>query len=242
LALFDAAKKLFEEGKLDHLKEMGYKPLYEYQLKTPDGNTLIFSNLKEKAEELNFEFEKFKRVCYGQIKEYEGYEFIRRDRLDGTIVTPKSPKPKPKKEKNLNKKRDLLTDKVRQIEIETGNVVQVFDSITVAAKALNKYLANGEPMSSNIAEVCKGNSYSAFGFKWEYDDRGLNSIYPRKDPPGTPKSHKAIAMLDEHGNIKRKFGSIAEAAREMKINSSAVSIAVNKKDYKKTRGIVFVQV
>jgi hypothetical protein len=28
----------------------------------------------------------------------------------------------------------------------------------------------------------------------------------------------------------------------MKINSSAVSIAVNKKDYKKTRGIVFVQV
>ncbi|HNC55171.1 MAG TPA: GIY-YIG nuclease family protein [Leptospiraceae bacterium] len=133
-------------------------------------------------------------------------------------------------------------DKVRQIEIETGNVVQIFDSITSAAKALNKYLADGEPMSSNIAEVCKGNAYSAFGFKWEYDDRGLNSIYPRKDPPGTPKSHKAIAMLDEHGNIKRKFGSIAEAAREMKINSSAVSIAVNKKDYKKTKGIVFVQV
>lgn len=132
-------------------------------------------------------------------------------------------------------------NKIRQIDPETGTVVKIHDSATVAAKELNKLLSDGKPMSSNIIEVCKGHKYTAFDYKWEYDDRGLNALYPKKDSPGIPKSYKAIGMLDEHGNIKQRFSSIGEAARVTKINSAAISIAINKQNYKKTKGIRFIQ-
>lgn len=132
-------------------------------------------------------------------------------------------------------------NKIRQIDPETGAVVKVHDSATVAAKELNKLLSDGKPMSSNIIEVCKGHKYTPFDYKWEYDDRGLNALYPKKDSPGIPKSYKAIGMLDEHGNIKQRFSSIGEAARVTKINSAAISIAINKQNYKKTKGIRFIQ-
>lgn len=51
---------------------------------------------------------------------------------------------------------------VNQIDIETGQIIQTFESAMAAARFL------GKSKGSHITEVCKGNSKTAYGYKWEY--------------------------------------------------------------------------
>lgn len=51
---------------------------------------------------------------------------------------------------------------VQQIDPQTGNVIQIFESCSEAARFLNK-----EGGHSNICRVCK-NGGTAYGFKWAY--------------------------------------------------------------------------
>lgn len=65
------------------------------------------------------------------------------------------PEPTPKKVK-ICKRR-----KVEQIDLETGEVINTFDTISAAARALNID-------SSCISKVCKGKRNKTGGYKWRY--------------------------------------------------------------------------
>ena len=52
---------------------------------------------------------------------------------------------------------------VRQIDINTNEVIQVFCSANEAARSLGKTKGN------HITEVCKGKGKTAYGYRWEYD-------------------------------------------------------------------------
>jgi hypothetical protein len=51
---------------------------------------------------------------------------------------------------------------VAQIDKDTGEIIQVFESATAAEKMI--------PTGKHINEVCKGKRKTAGGFKWEYVD------------------------------------------------------------------------
>lgn len=51
---------------------------------------------------------------------------------------------------------------VKQIDIETGEVIATFESATAAARAL------GHKKGSHITEVCQGKNKTAYGYRWEY--------------------------------------------------------------------------
>jgi group I intron endonuclease len=51
---------------------------------------------------------------------------------------------------------------VKQIDVKTGKVIQIFCSANEAARSLGKAKGN------HITEVCKGKGKTAHGYKWEY--------------------------------------------------------------------------
>lgn len=51
---------------------------------------------------------------------------------------------------------------VNQIDIETGQIIQTFESAMAAARFL------GKSKGSHITEVCKDKCKTAYGYKWEY--------------------------------------------------------------------------
>lgn len=67
--------------------------------------------------------------------------------------------PKPIREKKFKKNRP-----VKQIDIITGEILNIFANQTEAFKYLSK------KENSHIAEVCKGKRKSAHGFYWEWAD------------------------------------------------------------------------
>lgn len=54
--------------------------------------------------------------------------------------------------------------KVQQIDINTGEVIKVFDTVTEAYKSF------GKPCNSHISMCCKGKKIQTLGFKWRYID------------------------------------------------------------------------
>lgn len=52
---------------------------------------------------------------------------------------------------------------VRQIDINTNEIIQVFCSANEAARSLGKAKGN------HITEVCRGKGKTAYGYRWEYD-------------------------------------------------------------------------
>lgn len=65
---------------------------------------------------------------------------------------------------NDKKKSKQNKKSVKQIDLNTGEVLQIFQSISEAAKFL------GKKSSSHIIECCKGKLKQAYGFKWEYNE------------------------------------------------------------------------
>jgi len=57
-----------------------------------------------------------------------------------------------------------LGKKVQQIDINTNEILNIFDSISCAFKSLNRN--KGKPW--NIGRACSGNQKSAFGYKWKF--------------------------------------------------------------------------
>ena len=62
-----------------------------------------------------------------------------------------------------NLKRDFSIKPVKQIDVNTGEVIQIFPSVNQAAVAV-------DTATTNISRVCKGSgrSKTCKGFKWEY--------------------------------------------------------------------------
>jgi group I intron endonuclease len=57
-----------------------------------------------------------------------------------------------------------IQNRVVQMDKKTNAVLQIFDSITDAYRALNKQ------HSGHIADVCNGKRNTAYGYKWAYAD------------------------------------------------------------------------
>lgn len=135
-------------------------------------------------------------------------------------------------------RKTFVSKEVNQINLETGMVIQSFESPTEAAKVLGKFTTDGIPLASNIVLVCEGKGANAFGFGWEYKDESLRSLYPKFESKPR-KGLKRVQKLDLNGNVIETYESISEAASRENINSSAISIACNHNIYNKTKGIIF---
>lgn len=60
-----------------------------------------------------------------------------------------------------------LAKKVQQIDMETNNTINIYDSITKACEDLN---ITREGQNCGIIRCCKGTQHKAYGYKWKYLD------------------------------------------------------------------------
>ncbi len=65
-------------------------------------------------------------------------------------------------------KHNPPTRAVQQIDLSTGDIINTFDSITMASQAI------GLHSSSNITTVCKGTRKSCGGYGWKYVDESVD--------------------------------------------------------------------
>ena len=63
----------------------------------------------------------------------------------------------PEKVQKKNKEKSVY-----KIDLQTGEIIEVFPSIVEAARSV------GKKESSHIVEVCKGKGLSAYGYGWKY--------------------------------------------------------------------------
>lgn len=111
---------------------------------------------------------------------------------------------------------------VEQIDIESNNVINVFDSLNEAAR-----FVGGD--YTNIRSVCNGTRKSAYGYKWQYKDNRID-FKPKK------RRDKSVYQIDLNtGKILNTFGSINKAARYIGCSAGDISSACNGK-YKKSHG------
>lgn len=66
-------------------------------------------------------------------------------------------------DQSLKKKEKIDQRKmVKQIDIETGETIAIYESTNAAVRTLNK------KKGTHISEVCNGKLNAAYGYKWEY--------------------------------------------------------------------------
>ena len=128
--------------------------------------------------------------------------------------------------------------KINQYDLD-GNLIKQWDNF----KELE---LNGFERGS-IWRVCskKSNSKGIIsktykGFQWRYSD-DCEDIKPYKRPSKyreDSKSFRKIALVDDCGNVLKIYLSLSEAARELSLNTSAISMVCQGK-YKQTKGYKF---
>lgn len=65
--------------------------------------------------------------------------------------------------KEIKKSQIIQKRKVAQIDVKTDKILNIYDSISDACKAINKPAGD-----SHISAVCKGKRITAYGYKWKY--------------------------------------------------------------------------
>lgn len=114
---------------------------------------------------------------------------------------------------------------VKQYDLD-GKFIQRYDSIKEASKSTGI-------ISSGINNCCLGLSLSSGGFVWKYDDGNYNDIEVYKNP-----LHKEVNCFSLNGNFIRSYKSIAEAAQNLGINGSSISMCCKGK-LKTTGKLIF---
>ena len=95
-------------------------------------------------------------------KEHLKMHYKNRD-FKGLLITEEKKKQLSKLFKGRKQGKDnICSIKVAQIDLD-GNLLQVFNSIREAGRALGDVRKNG-----HIADVCKGKRKVAWGYKWKY--------------------------------------------------------------------------
>jgi HNH endonuclease/NUMOD1 domain len=95
---------------------------------------------------------------------------------------------------------------VRQINIETGDVIETFRCISDAERKFGKRIGGGD-----VSAVCNGKRKTAYGYKWEWvlKDDNKNTII-------SSSSHgKAVKQIDTSGNVIETFRCIADACKKL---------------------------
>lgn len=80
---------------------------------------------------------------------------------------------------------------------------------------------------SNISMCAQGQREKAGGFRWEffYKDKLETKIKPKKSKKGL--YGKTILQIDDNGSVINEFVSLNEASRQLKINATSISKALN---------------
>lgn len=119
------------------------RPITQYDLKGI--KIKDFNSIVEAAKETNINYTSILKVCQKKGHTAGGYRWSYiEDKLEIT------------KEHTKGIKR-----KIMQISKDTQEVINVFDSISDAAKSLNKSVGS-------IGDVCRGKRKSAYGYIWKY--------------------------------------------------------------------------
>lgn len=108
---------------------------------------------------------------------------------------------------------------INQIDIESGNIICTYQSVSEAAKSLGYN-------DSYLSKLCKKNGIG-YGYKWSY----VNQNYTSKD--FSPKRVYQIDLLT--GKILNTFDSVSEAARFVDGDSSSIA-KVCRGIYKSSKG------
>lgn len=69
-------------------------------------------------------------------------------------------------DKNFGPLKKTWKRRVQQLDKTTGKVINTFNSVADACRAIGKTPASASP---SITMVCKGTKISAYGFKWAYE-------------------------------------------------------------------------
>lgn len=109
--------------------------------------------------------------------------------------------------KNVLETYNKLKRKVQQIDINTNQIINTFESIANAANFIH-----GD--NSNISKACKNNRI-AYGYKWQYVDM------PQEKRNFTKKKVEQFDL--QTGKTIKTYESISEAARAVNGDSSYIS-------------------
>jgi hypothetical protein len=167
------------------------KPCVQISL---DGNILNeYESTRKAAKTLGLDKESVRKCCLGKYETAGGFIWMYKDELDK--------KPIPKNVILGDKRKKPIT----QYDLN-GNFIREWESVSQVKKDLNF-------LSSNVHAVCVGNQKTAYGFIWKYkgDTDLSNNI-------STNKRIKMVLQYDLDNNLVKKWGSISEAEKELKLS------------------------
>jgi len=98
---------------------------------------------------------------------------------------------------------------VYQYSIEDGSLVNTYDCLSSAAKAVGC-------KKTSIGNVCTGQNKSCKGYHWSY----LSSTSPIKLKD---KRRKTVIQMDLDGRILYEYKSVAEASRQTGVSKTCIS-------------------
>jgi len=110
------------------------------------------------------------------------------------------------------------SSRVHQIEKNTREIINTFESMNIAAKELGI-------SRQGIGKACRGTeSHKTYkGYIWEYAD--IDFKKPKSKPKGRPPktAYKPVNLIDEKGNIIKRYESLQSAAEDTDCNYVGIS-------------------
>jgi len=127
-----------------------------YQLDINNNIINKWNSIKEAYEKLNLSRTAINGVLNGRKKTSGGYYWCYQENY------------------NVNIKRNTIYDtnktKIKQIDINSGNIIKIWDSVSDASNHLSSENdASCKAIKSNISQCIRGKRNSCQSFKWEYD-------------------------------------------------------------------------
>jgi len=110
------------------------------------------------------------------------------------------------------------TISVYQIDINNGDVINEFSSISDAYVSVGVDQKNG----SSISTACKGKCKSAYGYYWCYVDEYDSFIYEEYH-----RIYNPILQFDKNGEFMKEYSNIKSAAKDNNLEQSSISHALN---------------
>lgn len=107
---------------------------------------------------------------------------------------------------------------IYQIDVNNGDILNKFESITDAYIYLNLEPKN----SSLISTACKGKIKSAYGYYWCYVNNYYNFEYKEYN-----RIYNPILQYNKIGKLVNEYSNIKIAAKENKLKQSSISHALN---------------
>ena len=111
-----------------------------------------------------------------------------------------------------------LIKPVYQININNGQILNKFNSITKALKYLNVDLNSG-----SISEVCKGKLTSTYGYYWCYVDNYNEYKYQKYKR----SNQRNILQYDKNGILVKEYDTIYDASQETGLDRDGISHALS---------------